>query len=173
MEIISSGYQVVMHDEVISSEIIDLSEVKEYLGIDFELHDNTLNSLIKSVRRYAEKILSVTLIDSRKVTVKWQTMFGMEELPYQLIDGEISIMELNGDPYSGVYVIDSDYGLALVKGEFPSGVMFQYNSIKAPEEFVDTIKHPLVRSVAECFEDAGLPVNVAVKKNLKGFQFGL
>lgn len=170
MDRITLGYQVTMHSEEITSEPIDIVGVKEYLGIDFELHDSTLNSLITSVRRYAEKILSATMIDSRMITVKWQQLFGMETLPYQVIDGDISIMNLKGEPYTGVYVIDSEYGLALIKGEFPEGVMLQYRSIRIGEEYLQTIRHALVRAVAECFEDSSVSVSDAVRKNLKGFQ---
>lgn len=165
----SFGYSCVSSDEEVSAEPVSLEAVKEYLGVDFSAHDNSLNDLIRSVRWVVEEYLSVTLIDRRKVSVRWIQLYDYNVLPFQLIDGPISVSSIDGSTeYDDVDVIVNSGGLAAIKGDFPQGVKIEYDSLKVSDLFINTLKAPLIRCVAEVFESPGISIKESVRKQFRG-----
>lgn len=167
----SYGYSVSSYDEVVSKEPISVEEVKLYIGVGFDEHDASLKELITSCRFAAEYALGVTLIDSRKVKVSWLEMRGDEELPYNPISGPVTATSLDGQTDYEACVYPAGIGLTRVKGNFPNGVVFSYDSVMVPDGYISAIKAPLVRAVAELFENSSVDASTVVRKQLKGFRY--
>lgn len=164
------GYSCVTSNEQVTQEPISLAEVKEYLGIGFEQHDSALLSLIKNVRSAVEKRLSITLIDSRDVSVRWLQFYDSFTLPYQKIEGHVEAHTIDGG-YLDLHDIENSGGLAILKGSFPDGIKLSYRSVKVSDNFIRDIKSAMIRSTAELFENHELSVYESVKKQFKGVSY--
>lgn len=169
---ITQGLTVSLSNEVIGAEIVSLPEVKEYLNITFNAHDAKLARLIAACRSALEQFKSVTLIQSRSVTLSWQTFTDYEDLLYLPVlidnDNEIVVTDLEGTAVpSSDYSVVNTAGRVVFKGEFPNGVIIQYNATRLTVN--DSIKENLIRAVAHAFESEMTPYE-SVKKQFKYVQ---
>lgn len=163
------GYSYLLYNETAGSGLNLLPAVKEYLGIDFSQHDNALNGLIKAVTRAVEDKLSITLIESRDVSVRWLVLNGVEKLPFQVVESPILVTSIDGSiTYDNLEVISDSGGLAAIEGYFPNGVKIVYRSVQVPDNFIESIKPAMVRAVCAAFEDSYLSVGESVYKQFRG-----
>lgn len=167
----SYGYTVSTYDEVVSTEPISVEEVKDYIGVNFEDHDESIKDLITSCRYAAEYHLDVTLIESRTVNASWIHFVGEERLPFPVITGGVIAKSLNGSEEYSPELISGPTGIYIATGRYASGVSFTYRSERVSDGYINAIKPALVRSVAELFENQSSDVNKVIRSQLKGFKY--
>lgn len=141
--------------EVIKSEdeaeVIDVSYVKTYLGIETTIHDTLLNRLIIAARQEFENVSQVSVV-SRQVTAIWSDAYTFVRLPY-IPHGDIITVKNANDT---VLVLDADYTIQGIKekriyGDFPNGLKVNYHAgynSDTPED----IKLAITKNVVENFE---------------------
>ena len=162
-ENITEGVFISKTSEVVTTEPVTLAEVKAYIGIDFVAHDTKLTSLIKACRIELENLKSITLIDSRTVTVVWKKLHDWAELPYCPISGTITSTDLDNVVITDVKV----HGVGNFKrvyGNYPDGLKLNYGCVKLSID--DNIKSGLIKAVKECFE-TNIPAYKAVLNEFK------
>lgn len=155
----------ILKNEVATSEPVTLEYVKSYMGISFANHDDKLNRLITACRIEAERFLNVTLIQSRTVSVAWQSFYDSELLPYcPVTDVNAIVAKDLSDAEITDVVFESMEGFVYLKGDYPNGIKLSYATTTF--DFKDDIKEKLVRAVAMCFEHAINP-NTAIKTEFR------
>jgi len=161
LEKLTSGLFITTSSEVVTDEPVTVAEVKAYIGIDFTTHDTKLDRLITACREQLELYKSVTLIDSRTVTVLWKELYDWEDLPYSTIDLE-SVVSVDIDDVTLDPTIVGVGGKYRVYGEFTNGIKLTYDSTQIT--ITDTIKEGLIRAVKDCFEQGTTPKKAIQKE---------
>lgn len=158
-EKLTQGLFITTSSEVVTSEPVTITEVKEYIGITFIAHDAKLTRLITSCREQLEQLKSITLITSRNVAVTWDRIYDWEDLPYSKV-GIITATDLDN-----VAVTIRTVGLGgfiRVIGEYSNGLKLTYPSL--PITISSTIKEGLIRAVKDCFEQGVTPFKSILKE---------
>jgi uncharacterized phiE125 gp8 family phage protein len=153
MELITLERTIALGAET-GDEPVSVSDVKAYMNIDFDQHDEKLTKLIKACRQSLEAIYEQTLITERTITVAWQQLFDSEPLPYCPIktNTDVIVTDLEGNviPREG-YVLSNVGGFASISGNFPNGIKLSY--VCAKGLYLDSVKEGLLRAIQDCFEN--------------------
>ena len=125
------------------TEPVTLSDIKDYISMDdsLSIHDGVLNSLITGFRILIEDKLGISLI-ARNVVVSWRMLYDFERLPYQPINGDVIVTDLDE------VVLDSeDYylrgvgGFLEIVGDFPNGITLAY--LTKPVDKIEPIQEAI------------------------------
>ena len=165
------GETIVLTDIDATPEPITVAEVKAYMGITFNAHDDRISRLITSCRIAVESARQVTLITERSVKVAWQQFNGDMALPYcPLKDGtEVTVTDLKDVAIDdSLYTLSNLEGFCLFEGNFPGGLKLSYTAQSVT--ITDQVKNALIRCVAACFEKENT-ISRVVNEQFKGIYF--
>ena len=147
---ITNLIEVSFSDE--EAEVIDIAYAKRFLSIETAVHDTLLNELIISGREEFEKASQMSVI-KRQVTAIWSEAYTFARLPYMPHGTIISVKKAD----ETALVIDTDYTVQGLKekriyGNFPKGLIINYNAGYEANEVPELIKLAIVKNVTENFE---------------------